>query len=579
MISKIQKCFFILDKKEIYSSLILLLLMVIGVFAEMLSISLIIPILGIIQNPDIIFENEFFASLNIIEKFADLESFYVILLSITIFIFIFKNIYLFLQQAYQIKFVFNIQKKLSNKLFKSYIEMDYQNYLNRNTATLTRNSLIEVEQFTGTIMSFCYVILDLLLILGLTLVMIIRDPSSSFYILGFIGTIIFFFQIFTRKKILKLGKSRQFSDEKRMLSLQEGLGGIKEIKIFGRELYFIDKYSKYNSSSADILSSVTILRSIPKLLMESLAIISILTLVIYMLLTEGDMNEFLISLGLFAAIAFKIFPSVSRLLTSLQVLRYSNPIIDLLYNEFAELAKYKITTKETRVIKRNYKKSELKNIKISNLSFSYGENLKIFENLNLEIEPGSLVGIIGPSGVGKSTLVDILMGLLKPNKGTIYYGEYNIHEKIELWQSNIGYVPQNIYLTDDTLKKNIAYGLRDSEIDNDLIKNAISQSNLSEFIENLRDQVDTIVGERGNRISGGQRQRIGIARALYHNPNILIFDEATSALDHKTEEQIINSINRLKKIKTIIIISHRPSTLKKCDVIYKLKDYNLQKLT
>lgn len=574
MFTKFNKFFYILEKKDAFSFVILLVLMIIGIFAEMLSISLIIPIIGIIQNPEFISENKFLLNIKSLNKFQEINSFYVFILLSIILIFIMKNLFLLFQQFFQIRFVYGIQKKLSKKLFDTYIKMPYENYLNRNSSTLIRNTIIEVEHFTSTVMSACYVILDSLLIIGLTSIMIFRDPISSLYILICIGSVIFIFQILTKNKILILGKNRQISDEKRMFNLQQGLGGIKEIKVFGRENFFIKKYEEYNSRSADILSTITILRSIPRLLMETLAIISVLTLIIVMLFLDKNMDEFLISLGLFTAIAFKIFPSLSRLLSSLQVIRYSTPIIDVLYKEFNDISDKNISL-DNSIIKVHNQKFELKDIKISNLCFSYPNKSKIINNLNIKIKAGSVIGIFGASGVGKSTFLDIFMGLIKPSEGTIYYGDFNIFENIKAWQKNIGYVPQNIYLIDDTLKNNIAYGINQLDIDDNKIYDSIKKSHLTNFIDSLPNKLNTIVGERGNRISGGQKQRIGISRALYNDPNILVLDEATSALDSSTEEQIVNTINQLRKNKTIIIISHRQSTLEKCDFIYQFKNEKL----
>ena len=362
-----------------------------------------------------------------------------------------------------------------------------------------------------------------------------------------------------------------------MLNLQQGLGGLKEIKIFGRENFFIRKYQKYNSSSADILASVMKHRGVPKLLMESLAVISILSLVIFMLKFGSDMNDFLISLGLFSAIAFKIFPALARLLSSLQVLKYSEPIINLMYEELVKTHPYyNMPMSSSKFFKNS--ESELQDITISSLCFNHLNKPNIINNLYLKIKSGSMIGILGPSGVGKSTFLDIFMGLLKPSEGKIFYGNQSIYNDLDKWRKNIGYVPQNIYLTDDSLKNNIAYGINEELINENLLDDAINKSQLKEFIHNLPEKLNTQIGERGIRISGGQKQRIGIARALYHNPQILVFDESTSSLDNKTEEKIIEAINKLRKSKTIIIVSHRQSTLKECDEIYTFDNKRLSKM-
>ena len=578
MFSNLKKISSILEKKEIISASILLIMMLIGVAAEMLGISLVIPILGIIQDSDIFIENKYFIQIKSFLNFKSNQEFLIFILIAIIFTFIFKNLFLFFLHVFQTNFVYKIQKNISKKLFIGYLRMPYENYLQKNSSTLIKNTIIEADQFTGTILSICHVILDLLIIVGLLSIIIVRDPFSAIFVICSIGGIIFLFQFFSRKKIYILGKNRQESDEKRMLNLQQGLGGLKEIKIFGRENFFINKYQKYNSSSADILASVMIHRGAPKLLMESLAVISILSLVIFMLKFGSNMNDFLVSLGLFAAIAFKIFPALARLLSSLQVLKYSEPIINLMYEELVKTHPYyNMQMSSSKFFKNS--ESELQDITISSLCFNHLNKPNIINNLYLKIKSGSMIGILGPSGVGKSTFLDIFMGLLKPSEGKIFYGNQSIYNDLDKWRKNIGYVPQNIYLTDDSLKNNIAYGINEELINKNLLDDAINKSQLKEFIHNLPEKLNTQIGERGIRISGGQKQRIGIARALYHNPQILVFDESTSSLDHKTEEKIVEAINELRKSKTIIIVSHRQSTLQKCDEIYAFSDKRLSKIS
>ena len=578
MLTKLKKISSILETKEITTAIILLFMMLIGVAAEMLSISLVIPIIGIIQNPSGLLGIDYISKIKILLNFENDYEFHIIILIAIILTFVLKNLFLFFLHIYQISFVYKIQENISKKLFFGYINMPYEEYLKRNSSTLIKNTIIEADQFTGTILSICYLILDSLIILGLLAIIIFRDPFSALFIICSIGGVIFLFQYFSRKKISRLGRDRQNSDEKRILNLQQGLSGIKEIKIFGRENFFIDKYNIYNTSSAKILASVMIYRGVPKLLMETLAVISILTLLIIMLMFDNNMSEFLISLGLFAAIAFKIFPSLARLLSSLQVIKYSEPIIDLISKELKEtMQTNNLVEKDENISQIN--RQNLKDINISNLSFNHQNKPNIINDLNLQIKAGSMIGILGPSGVGKSTLLDILMGLLKPTRGKIFYGDCSIYDNLKKWKNNIGYVPQNIYLTDENLRNNIAYGIEEKYIDKSLLNEAIKKSQLNDFVNNLPEKLNTLVGERGIRISGGQKQRIGIARALYHDPQILIFDESTSSLDHTTEEKLVNSINKLKKSKTIIIVSHRRSTLEKCDEIYIFKNQKLSKIS
>jgi len=358
---------------------------------------------------------------------------------------------------------------------------------------------------------------------------------------------------------------RQSQEVNRIKSAQQGLSGIKEVKLHSFEKVFSGFFTNSTHISLNSGMKQTTLQGMPKIFFELLTVLSI-SLLIFILYTSGINSSELISiLGVFALAAFKLLPSVSRLVTNFQALKFAGPVIKKIEDELKlELITSKEDIEEPIELKEK--------LVIDNISFKYeGSEAAAIKDIKFDINIGQSIGIIGSSGAGKSTLVDIILGLLLPTKGIIKIDDANLDlNNLASWQKNIGYVSQNIYLLDDTFKNNIGFGLSADEIDEHKLNNAIKLSQLDQFIKTLPNGVNTSVGESGVRISGGQKQRIGIARALYHNPSILVLDEATSALDNETERSVMGAINKIQGDKTIIIIAHRLSTVQNCDLIIEL---------
>ena len=397
----------------------------------------------------------------------------------------------------------------------------------------------------------------------------IIEPVGATLTITILGIAGYLFYLLTNERLLRWGDARQFYEGQRIQHLQQGLGGAKEVKLLGREENFINQYAIHNSGSARMSKHENVLQALPRLWLELLAIVGLAILVISML-SNGKSTETLIPIiGLFAAAAFRMMPSVNRILVSIQGLRYNLPVISSLYKEAQLVNK---TSDSTSVNCLSFKHE----IHLKSVGYSYeGVDYDAISNINLIIPRGKSVGIIGESGAGKSTLVDVILGLLTPTKGTVEVDGIDVQFNLRGWQNHIGYVSQTIYLTDDTLRCNIAFGLEKKDINDKAIKAAINASQLQDFVDSLPDGLDTMVGERGVRISGGQRQRIGIARALYHNPSVLVLDEATSALDTVTEAAVMKSVYELQGNKTVIIIAHRLSAISMCDLFFELNKGNL----
>lgn len=451
-------------------------------------------------------------------------------------------------------------------MFTNYLRQPYTFHLQRNSAELVRNVHGEVAAFTGVISSLQILVAEFLVLIGIAILLLLIEPAGALLVALILGGAGSIYHRITRKRISKWGVERQLHDGFRFQHLQQGLDGAKDVKLLGRESDFLAQFHNHNMKSARVSGLQSILQNYPRLMFELLVVIGLSVLVISMLSQGGDMNSIIPTLGLFAAAAFRLMPSVNRILGAVQKLRFNFPVINVLNKEI------KLTTTEPVSQQTTCPEFFNDELTLTKLKYQYhGAALPALDGVSIKIQKGESVGLIGSSGSGKSTLADVILGLLSPTDGNVDVDGQDIHLSLRQWQDQIGYVPQSIYLTDDTFRRNIAFGLPDDQIDDVAIKRAINAAQLEDFVTSLPDGMETIVGERGIRLSGGQRQRIGIARALYHDPDVLVLDEATSALDTATEVGVMQAVNALHGKKTIIIVAHRLSTVEHCDRLYRLE--------
>jgi ABC-type branched-subunit amino acid transport system ATPase component len=485
---------------------------------------------------------------------------------ILLLVYIFKAVYLGFLSLNQAKYIYNMKAYVSLELYKNHMNSQYEFILRNNSASLIINLTTEMQQFVnGVLIPVVLITSEISVTTVLAIMLFYHEPIGATAVIVLIGTAVYLFQRVTGKKLLEWGVVRQKYEALKMQKTQESVGGIKEIKLLGKEQQFIKEYANYNQILAAVESKQNALAGLPRLWLETIGVISLVILVIVSLWTNKSPSEVVPTIILFAVVAFRILPSATRVLNSIQLLRYSGAVIDLVSNEFNKHEKNtEINTREIIL----QKKIELKNI---TYAYPDTENYTL-KLINMVIEKGESVGIIGGSGAGKSTLIDIILGLLVPTGGAVFVDQVNINDGLKSWRSNIGYVPQNIFLIDDSLKKNIAFGVIEEEINSEYLDMAINAASLDNFVASLPAGLDTFVGERGIRLSGGQKQRIVIARALYHNPSVLVFDEATSSLDDETEDAVIQAINKLKHSRTLIIVAHRLSTIEKCDRVYRVEN-------
>jgi len=559
------KIYNLLTPSERRGALVLLALMIVGMLLETLGIGLIIPVITLMMQGDLGVSYPVVANLfKYLGQPSQTDLIVFVMLGLVGVYFV-KNLFLAFLIWKQTHFVFDVQVKLSNRLFANYLRQPYTFHLQRNSAELIRNVSSETVNLTIAITSIQMLVAELMVLIGIATLLLLVEPLGALIVVVVLGTAAWGFHRITRKRISHWGVERQFHDGLRIQHLQQGLGGAKDVKLLGRESDFLAQFYIHNMKSAHVTKLQSNLQNYPRLMFELLAVSGLAILVISMLSQGRDMTVIIPMLGLFAAAAFRLMPSVNRILSSIQSLRYYLPVVNTLYEEIM-LASPEPVSKQ-----RNGSEVFRKNLCISNLIYQYpGAIVPALNNISLSIGKGETVGLIGESGSGKSTIIDIILGLLVPEAGFVEVDDQDIQLDIRQWQDQIGYVPQSIYLTDDTFRRNIAFGLPDDQIDNVAVKYAIQAAQLDDFVSSLPDGMETLVGERGIRISGGQRQRIGIARALYHDPDVLVLDEATSALDIETEVDVMKAVMALHGQKTIIIVAHRLSTVEHCDRLFRL---------
>ena len=566
----------ILSQKEKIKSFLLLIFVLIGVVFEMLSIGLLIPILASLASDDP-------SSFLNIQKFFDLIPFVdfaskkeTIMFSISVLALIYfaKTIFLTFLSFFQSRFINNLVAGTSINLFERYLYQDYIFHIQRNSSKLIQNIVNEVELMVNVFLfSLITFVSEILIVTGISIILILIEPFGFIATLIIFGTIALIFMQFTKEQVKKWGELRRIHQTSSIQHLQQGINGIKEIKLIGNENQFLDYFKFHINKSAQIGTRLLVLRDLPKIYLELIAVLALLILIFILLKLNYSLDNVVIIIGLFAAAAFKILPCVNRILGSFVNMRYGLASLNIIYKDL-NIPIFKTSNKFFREKKLSFKS----NIILKNLEYSYPNiKKKVLENINLKIKSNSTIGFIGESGSGKTTLIDLIIGILNPSKGDIFVDDSNIKTNKRLWQNNIGYIPQFIYLIDDTIKKNIALGVSEDKIDEKKIIESIKISQMEHFVKELPNKINTKIGELGVRLSGGQRQRIGIARALYFDPNLLVLDEATSSLDEATEKEIIDSISHMRGKKTIIISSHKKSILNECDEIFEIRDQTIIK--
>lgn len=560
----------ILPVKDKFKLAFLFFLMIIGGALEVLSIGIIAGFVAVVANPETLLENNIAKS---ILDFFNIEDSRDILLYgsvFLIFIFLFKNAYLVLYKYIKSRFIFNRYKSFSERLFSIYMNVPYSFHLQRNSADLIRNITNESRTLATNIMlPFLQIATEVIITIGIITLLLFVEPFVTLITIVLLGGVSFLFLHTTKKKMKKYGEEALQERSKIIKLVNEGVGGFKDATIMNRQIWFIEKFQKSISSLAKTHFYQQTTKQAVRPVVETIAITGMLLISLILLDRGYSIGELASVLALFALSIQRLLPAINSIIGEYTGLRYHAHALTPIHEDLTRLKEYEDKNKQVSDDKLELKKI----IELRDVSFSYSDSKeKVLDNVSLEIKKGSAVGIVGPTGSGKTTLVDLILGLLVPQKGGVFVDQQNINKNTLAWQKNIGYIPQFIYLSDDTIRNNIAFGIDEEKINQERIKEVLGVAHLNEFVDKLEEGVNTHIGERGIRLSGGQRQRIGIARALYNNPEVLVMDEATSSLDNITEKFVIDAIEKLKKERTVIIIAHRLTTVKNCDTLYLLKD-------
>ena len=553
---------FILSKDQKKLFFFIFFLIIFATVLELFGVGLILPITALILDPQSI--KNYINLENFFGYNLDLESdtFFFYAITFVVFVYIFKNIFLIYFNWSQSNFVFKIQLELSKKMLAGYLKMPFSFFLKTNSSILIRNIVTEVNILTNTLQSVIILMSEILVFSAISLLLLIVNTKATIVIVLIFGFSAFVFYMLANKRIKQWGIIRQNSDSEKIKYVQEAIRGIKEIKIYKSEDFFLNNFYENCKKSCDMAKKINFLSSIPRQWFEVLAVFTFMVLFYFLKKSNYSGNDIIGFLALFAAASFRIMPSINKILASVQLIIYNMPVINLLNEEFKNIKS------NSEPLTKKLNNLNFKSLEIKNLSFEYETGKPILNKINFKIKKNEAIGIIGPSGTGKTTFINLLMGLIKPQNGSILVNDQPLKDQINSWQNIIGYVSQNTFMLDDSILLNIklnSYTIKK-------IEKIINDVKLDGLLKKLDEGFQSKVGESGSNISGGQMQRIAIARALYKESQILIFDEPTSALDEKLEKEISKLIQDLKTKHTIIVISHRPEILKFCDRALKLQN-------
>ena len=576
----IKKMRYILDRRQKMQICLLGILILVSGLLETVSVSGVLPIVWVIMDPVKSQENRWIRLAMDTLGVDSIERFIVPLLTAMIVLYAVKNAFLLFMVNVQNKFIAFNRNKLISQVLREFLNRPYEFYLDADIPTVFRLTDSDIPNVFHILMSMISLVSEVIVFALLCVVMILTDWKLLLLMIVVFGMLSVVILKVLRPRLTEMGTKNQSLQSRIAKWRIQAIYGIKDVKVLHREAFFADNYESSGKIGAVYSKRYSVMNNLPRLLIETIFIASILGYIIVYILTGNDVSTIIPMLSAFGLAAIRMMPSVNRINTYLADISYYKPCLDYVYenmniNEISRRNNQTLKPVDPAKTMRLQDKIELRDI-----VYAYPNTDKlIFDRANMVVPYGRSIGIMGPSGAGKSTIVDILLGLLKIHQGSILCDGVDVFDNYPAWLSQIGYIPQSIYLVDEPVRNNIAFGIADDQIDDTRIWQALEEAQLAEFIRGLPEGLDTAIGDRGVRISGGQRQRLGIARALYHNPEILVFDEATSALDNETEAAVMEAINSFHGRKTMIIIAHRLNTIEKCDIIYKVDEGKITRTT
>lgn len=564
---------YIFNRKEKVQIVILFLAAIIGSLLECLGVGVFMPFVNVLMDASAIQDTWYLQLFYEKLHFRSAESFITGLTIAIITIFVVKNVYLIVEKYAIYRFSYNTQRKISVRLLEAYMSEPYTFHLNKNISVLQRSMQEDANLFATAVIHFMELFIEITVCIALGISLFCISRSMTVIILGLLIICVGIFTAVSKKFAKGFGRECQEYKAKIYQWMNQALGGIKEVKVLNRESFFVTSYQTYYKKYAKGLRISRLLAAIPKYIVEMVSMTGLLIAIIIKLkYGRTDIVTFIPQLSAFAIAAFRLMPSVGRINEHVTNIMYAVPSIELVYEDLRDVEGQEVDEAEIQEeAERNKEWKFERELEIKKVCYHYPDvEENVIDHVDFKIRKGQTVALIGESGAGKTTMADIILGLLSPQYGRIKADGVDIFKSIDQWHKNIGYIPQTIYLSDDTIRNNVAFGVFEEEIDENAVIEALKKAQLYEFVEGLIDGMDTIVGDRGVRLSGGQRQRIGIARALYHDPEILVLDEATSALDSETEAAVMEAVDSLRNEKTMIIIAHRLTTIQNADVIFEI---------
>ncbi len=572
MVQILKKLNVLLDKKQKRTMLGLMLLMVVGAFLQTAGVGLLVQVVNVVIDPGAAEGSEALALCYRLFGSDSYESFAITVMVLLIVVFVVKNSFLFLQQKLTFAFVYTNQFRTSERMMRNYLRRGYEFYLNADTAVVQRSITSDVNNMYALILALLQLMSDSVVSLFIITYCFATNGTMTLLMALVLVALMLVVKKSLKPVMYQAGKDNQDYYSGLFKWISQTVQGIKEVKIAGKEQYFVSEYKKCGKGYVDAVQRYSLYNNIPKLLIETACVATMMGYMIFQMASGVTTENMLAVMSTLAAAAFVLLPCVNRINNQINSIAYFEPfflgVSDNLQDEIqGDKVDMSFATDEEEKLPIRH------SIEMKDITYAYpGTRKLIFDHADLEVPVGASVGIVGASGAGKSTVVDILLGLLEVRTGKILADGRDVKPNYRKWLKNIGYIPQMIFMLDDTIRKNVAFGVPEEKIKEDRLWEVLREAQLEEFVKSLPEGLDTGIGERGIRLSGGQRQRIGIARALYHDPEVLILDEATSALDNDTEAAIMESINRLHGRKTLVIIAHRLQTIEKCDLVYRVEN-------
>ncbi|MGB4205603.1 MAG: ABC transporter ATP-binding protein [Bacteroidales bacterium] len=562
---KLRRLFSRSDKIKL---VIIFILMMIAAVLEVVGIGVVPAFVAVVAQPKHVMEHKYAGPVIQFLNITNQRQLLIYMSIGLIGIFLIKNIYTMFFRYVQAKFIYNRRYIYSHKLMTAYMYAPYTFYLERNSTVLLRNTTSEVDLMINSVLQPTMSILkEFIMGTSVVVFLLLVEPLITLIVAGVLGGLAAAFLLLTQNRMKTLGREAQTYRREMLRAARQGFGGIKDARVLNREDEFIEIFRTMARKSSLLQQNRYFISMIPKPLIETLAVTGVILIALIMVLQGRPIADVVPILTLFAVAIIRLMPAIQKITQTLTEIRYNLPSVNAVYDDLSYLLPF---NKEFEKDRRKKDKLELKNnIRINDIYYKYSNSSEqAINGISLVIPHGKAIAFVGASGAGKTTIVDVLLGLLEPQQGEVLVDGKNIYKSISAWQRNVGYIPQFIYLGDESLRRNIAFGLPENAIDEEKVLKAVKLAQLEELVAQLPEGLDTRVGERGTRLSGGQRQRVGIARALYNDPQVLVMDEATSALDNITEQQIIDSIEDLKGERTVIMIAHRLTTVMNCDMLY-----------